>query len=207
MVESTPALPALLLSIAHLDHAAALGILDAAPSLTTATMARRDEFFLTERMAQVYEGDTALHAAGFSYDSDMARELIARGADVSARNRRHAEPLHAAVTGVPGSPSWNPVRQREVILCLIEAGANPNATATGGVTPLHRAVRTDVRLPSKPSCSPVPILTSKTTAVRPRPTSLTGRLVAAAQAPRRPSPSSESFAHFLKSRPDRRRFA
>ena len=141
MVESTPALPTLLLSIAHLDHAAALGILDAAPSLTTATMARRDEFFLTERMAQVYEGDTALHAAGFSYDSDMARELIARGADVSARNRRHAEPLHAAVTGVPGSPSWNPVRQREVILCLIEAGANPNATATGGVTPLHRAVR------------------------------------------------------------------
>jgi len=30
---------------------------------------------------------------------------------------------------------------REIILYLIEAGADPNATAAGGVTPLHRAVR------------------------------------------------------------------
>src|SRR4051812_50166439 len=36
---------------------------------------------------------------------------------------------------------WNPARQRAVILYLIEAGADPNATASGGVTPLHRAVR------------------------------------------------------------------
>src|SRR5580658_2059237 len=106
MVESTPTLATLLLSIAHLDHAPARGILDAAPSLTTATMARRDEFFLTERMAQVYEGDTALHAAGFSYDSEMARDLITRGADIRARDRRGAEPLHSAVIGVPGSATW-----------------------------------------------------------------------------------------------------
>jgi Ankyrin repeats (many copies) len=31
--------------------------------------------------------------------------------------------------------------QRDVIRCLIEAGADPNATAAGGMTPLHRAVR------------------------------------------------------------------
>ena len=54
---------------------------------------------------------------------------------------RGAEPLHSAVNGVPGSAEWNPLQQRAVILYLIEAGADPNATAAGGVTPLHRAVR------------------------------------------------------------------
>ena len=43
--------------------------------------------------------------------------------------------------GAPGSASWNPTRQQDVILYLIEAGADPNAAAAGGVTPLHRAVR------------------------------------------------------------------
>jgi len=140
-VTGTAELTKLLVAIANLDHEAALGLLDATPSLATAGLARRDEFFLAERLAQVYEGDTALHAAGFSYDPEMARELIPRGADIRARNRRGAEPLHAAVIGVPGSGSWNPTRQRDVILSLIEAGADPNAAAAGGVTPLHRAVR------------------------------------------------------------------
>jgi hypothetical protein len=72
--------------------------------------------------------------AGFSYDSEMARDLIARGADIRARNRRGAEPLHAAVIGVPGSASWNPTRQRDVIDYVIEAGSN--AAAAGGATPL-----------------------------------------------------------------------
>jgi ankyrin repeat protein len=131
----------LLVAIAASDHRAAAGVLDATPSLATARVARRDEFFLADRLAQVYEGDTALHAAAFSYDAEMARELVRRGADVRARNRRGAEPLHAAVIGAPGSPSWNPTRQRAVILYLVEAGADPNASAAGGVTPLHRAVR------------------------------------------------------------------
>jgi ankyrin repeat protein len=131
----------LLVAIAQADHAAAVGLLTAAPSLATAGLIRADEFFLAERLAQIYEGDTALHAAGFSYDPEMARDLLARGADVRARNRRRAEPLHAAVMGVPGSASWNPARQRDVIVCLIEAGADPDAAAAGGITPLHRAVR------------------------------------------------------------------
>lgn len=131
----------LLTAIANNDHNAAVGLLSATPSLAITGLARADEFFLAERLAQVYEGDTALHAAGFSYDSEMARDLIRRGADVRARNRRGAEPLHAAVIGVPGSASWNPPRQRDVIVYLIEAGADPNAAAAGGVTPLHRAVR------------------------------------------------------------------
>jgi hypothetical protein len=45
------------------------------------------------------------------------------------------------VIGAPGSARWNPACQRDVILYLIEAGADPNAAAAGGVTPLHRAVR------------------------------------------------------------------
>ncbi len=133
--------PRLLVAIAQRDRRTALARLDATPSLVTAGLARREEFFVAERRAQVYEGDTALHAAAFSYDTDMARELVGRGADVRARNRRGGEPLHAAVMGEPGSAHWDPSRQREVILYLVEAGADPDATARGGVTALHRAVR------------------------------------------------------------------
>ena len=132
---------ALLRAIANRDHDAALALLAAAPSLSTASMARRDECFLAERFAQVYEGDTALHAAAFSYDPAMARALLARGADIRARNRRGAEPLHAAVIGNPDSPTWDPAAQCRVITLLVESGADPDARAAGGVTPLHRAVR------------------------------------------------------------------
>ena len=41
----------------------------------------------------------------------------------------------------PEPAHWNPTQQRAVILYLVEAGADPNAKAAGGVTPLHRAVR------------------------------------------------------------------
>jgi hypothetical protein len=75
----------LLVAIAASDHRAAAGLLDATPSLATARVARRDEFLLADRLAQVYEGDTALHAAAFSYDAEMARELVRRGAGVRAR--------------------------------------------------------------------------------------------------------------------------
>jgi hypothetical protein len=131
----------LLVAIAVADRMLATTLLDDVPSLATARLARRDEFFIDRCHAQVYEGDTALHAAAFAYDCQMARDLVARGAGVRARNRRGAEPLHAAVTGVPGTANWDPARQREVIDYLIGAGADPDAAALGGVTPLHRAVR------------------------------------------------------------------
>ncbi|MGN6682037.1 MAG: ankyrin repeat domain-containing protein [Streptosporangiaceae bacterium] len=131
----------LLLAIAAANRTQARALLDATPSLANARLARADECFIDRCHAQVYEGDTALHAAGFAYDHEMARELVARGADVHASNRRGAQPLHAAVIGVPGTPNWDPPRQRAVIEYLIEAGADPDATAAGGVTPLHRAVR------------------------------------------------------------------
>jgi ankyrin repeat protein len=113
-VTGTGKVTKLLAAIANLDHDAALDLLDATPSLATTTLARRDE---------------------------LARELVTRGAGIRARNRRGAEPLHAAVIGVPGSRTWSPTRQRAVILYLVEAGADPDAPAAGGVTPLHRAVR------------------------------------------------------------------
>lgn len=134
-------LPRLLIAIAAGDRRAVTASLDAVPSLVTARLARDDEFFIDQCHAQLYEGDTALHAAAFAYDVDLARDLIARGADISARNRRGAQPLHAAVIGAPGSTNWNPTAQRAIIEFLIKAGADPNAVAVGGVTPLHRAVR------------------------------------------------------------------
>lgn len=122
-------------------HAAAARLLAASPQLAADRLERDEEFFLAECHAQLYAGDSALHAAAFSYSRDLARQLVGLGADVRARNRRGAEPLHAAVTGVPGSASWDPQRQCTVIAYLVEADADPNAAAAGGVTPLHRAVR------------------------------------------------------------------
>jgi hypothetical protein len=140
-VADTEGLTGLLVTIASGDHSAVTASLDAAPELVTARLDRRDEFFLAECQAQVYQGDTALHAAAFAYNVEIARDLVTRGADISARNRRGGEPLHAAVMGIPDAPNWNPTQQRAVIEYLISVGADPNAAAQGGVTPLHRAVR------------------------------------------------------------------
>src|SRR3954467_5974736 len=116
----------LLIAIATADHAAVRASLNETPSLATAGLTRDDEFFIDACRAQVYEGDTALHAAAFAYDPEIAQELVALAADVRARNRRGAEPLHAAVMGGPGIPGWNPTRQRSIIAYLVDAGADPN---------------------------------------------------------------------------------
>lgn len=89
-----------------------------------------------------YAGDTPLHMAAAAYDTSIAAELVSSGANVSARNRRGAEPLHYAADGVPGSDAWDPGAQFATVELLIAAGANPNAADKSGVGPLHRAVRT-----------------------------------------------------------------
>ena len=89
----------------------------------------------------IYEGDTALHIAAAANDTLLVKGLLDRDADVRARNRRGAQPLHYAVDGGPGSPTWNPDAQSKIIALLIEAGADPNATDKSGVGPLHRAIR------------------------------------------------------------------
>ena len=59
--------------------------------------------FFDEINHYLYAGDTALHIAAAAYQTDIAIDLIARGAAVRARNRRGAEALHYAADGVPGS--------------------------------------------------------------------------------------------------------
>lgn len=98
--------------------------------------------FLTAIAHYIYAGDTALHIAAAAHGVQVAERLIGLGADVRARNRRGAEPLHYAADGGPGAPHWDPDAQAATVARLIAAGADPNAVDKRGVTPLHRAVRT-----------------------------------------------------------------
>jgi hypothetical protein len=107
-----------------------------------ATRQTAETFYLNEIGHYIYAGDTALHLAAAAYRQEIVPKLIATGANVRAKNRRGAEPLHYAVDGMPGSRRWNPSAQAATIARLIEAGADPNAVDKSGVAPLHRAVRT-----------------------------------------------------------------
>jgi Ankyrin repeats (3 copies)/Ankyrin repeat len=106
-----------------------------------ATLGGSDIFF-AEILHYAYVGDTPLHLAAAACATDIAADLVSRGAPVRARNRRGAEPLHYAADGAPGSAHWDPVAQSSVVQLLVQAGADPNAKDKGEVTPLHRAVRT-----------------------------------------------------------------
>ena len=129
------------------DREVAIRQVAATPELAMASLAKgpskatSEEFFLDSLSVQVYAGHTALHVAASAYDVEIASALLSAGADLHARNRRGAEPLHAATDGGPGSTRWNPLAQAATITHLLQAGANLEAIAEGGITPLHRAVR------------------------------------------------------------------
>jgi hypothetical protein len=150
MARASPdfALMTLARAIVAADAEAASSLLAASPTLARAcfqkgaTRQSAHAYFLDRIGRYIYAGDTALHVAAAAYRQDVARKLLAAGADVRARNRRGAEPLHAAAVGSPGSDAWNPPAQAATIALLIDAGADPNAVDMDGVTPLHRAVRT-----------------------------------------------------------------
>lgn len=147
---ATPAatLRALMEAIASGDAHGAERLLDAAPTLARvsesagATRRASREFFLERAGHYVYAGDTALHLAAAAHDPEIVDLVLRFGADVRARNRRGAEPLHYAADGAPGRERWDPEGQSRVIAKLLAAGAAPDARDRSGVTPLHRAVRT-----------------------------------------------------------------
>jgi len=95
-------------------------------------------FFFADIAHYLYAGDTALHMAAAAFRRPVAELLVAYQADCRARNRRSAEPLHYAAD----ANRWNPTAQAATIEYLVSIGADPNAVDRGGVTPLHRAVRT-----------------------------------------------------------------
>jgi hypothetical protein len=142
------ALSLLFHAIVARDRPAAARLLDNSPALAReaarsgADRAHAREHFLEAIAHYAYAGDTALHIAAAAHDPGIVSDLIARGADPHARNRRGAEPLHYAADGRPGAPGWNAEAQAEVVRLLIAAGADPNAADRRGVMPLHRAVRT-----------------------------------------------------------------
>jgi ankyrin repeat protein len=167
-------------AIVFADVTTAVGMLAASPSLarerTVSCAARQtaEDSFFYEILHYTYEGGSALHMAAAAYQS--AIDLIAKGADVCAKNRRGAEPLHYASDGVPGSPRWNPSAQAATIAILMKAGADPNSLDKSGVAPLHRAVRTrcaaavealllggaDARARNKSRSTPLPLASQNT---------------------------------------------
>jgi hypothetical protein len=107
-----------------------------------ATRQTATAFFVPEVGRYLNRGDTALHFAAAAYKVEMAGRLLALGADVRAKNRLGAEPLHAAAVGSPNSLRWNPAAQVATMKFLIDSGADPDAIDKLGAAPLHKAVRT-----------------------------------------------------------------
>jgi ankyrin repeat protein len=141
------ALLALFGAIASGDHEGVARRIDEAPELATWSIrigATREDplpYFLPSIHHYVYAGDTALHLAAASHHRDLSELVLAQGADVRARNRRGAEPLHYAADGSPGAENSIRDAQRDVIIYLTENGADPNGMDKSGVAALHRAVR------------------------------------------------------------------
>jgi ankyrin repeat protein len=142
------ALLAFLRLIVSRDDAEVGRMLESLPALAATTVrggATREDpytYWFEEIRHHVYAGDTALHVAAAAFRPAATTSLIAKGADVRARNRRGAEPLHYAADGSDAGADSDPGAQRAVIEHLITAGADPNALDKSGVAPLHRAVRT-----------------------------------------------------------------
>ncbi|HTF23214.1 MAG TPA: ankyrin repeat domain-containing protein [Candidatus Limnocylindria bacterium] len=147
MVKSDLALRELVAASVKGDDNLALHLLAASPTLARvcfqagATRQTAKTFYLAPIGRYIWAGDTALHIAAAAYQTEMVRMLLCAGADVHAKNRLGDEALHAAAVGQPGSRMWNPPAQAATIVCLIEAGADPNTINKTGVSPLHRAVR------------------------------------------------------------------
>ena len=101
------------------------------------------KLYKTKIFHWIYAGDTPLHLAAAGYRVEIARLLLAAGADpMAAANHRRSGPLHYAADGYITSSAWDPHRQVKMIRCLLDAGADVNSQDKNGAAALHRAVRT-----------------------------------------------------------------
>jgi ankyrin repeat protein len=176
MAGDVSALMTLIRGIVAGDEAAVARSLAASPALASSSLRLHgatgqsvQTYFFAEIAHYVYGGDTPLHAAAAAHRQGIVPRLVGMGADVRARNRRGAQPLHYAADGIPGSARWDPAAQRNTVVALLAAGADPNAVDKGGVTPLHRAIRNrcsyavralleggaDVRRPNRSGSTPM----------------------------------------------------
>jgi ankyrin repeat protein len=106
-----------------------------------ATRADPDQFYLVAIRHHIYAGDTALHIAAAAHRRELAAALVAAGANLRARNRRGAEPLHYAADGWPEEDDRDAAARARIVADLIEAGGEPDVLDANGTSPLHRAVR------------------------------------------------------------------
>ena len=138
---SNPSQP-LFTAILDDDRARAKELLKKNPHLSLHAM-EPDGLYESGIAHWIYAGDTALHVAAAGYRVEIAKMLLAAGADPnSAKNHRRSQPLHYASDGYLENPFWNAKRQVAMIRLLLEAGADIHAPDKNGATPLHRAVRT-----------------------------------------------------------------
>lgn len=135
-------LQSLFAAIVDDDHARVKELLNIDPGSATRGVGEEEHYESTVAH-WIYVGDSALHVAAAGYRVEIARMLLAAGADCArAKNRRRSQPLHYASDGCLDNPSWNARRQVAMIRLLLKAGANIDAQDKNGATPLHRAVRT-----------------------------------------------------------------
>ena len=166
------ALMALVRAIAADDAATALRLLNVSPALASprfnegATRQAAKAHYLDEIERYIYAGDTALHMAAAAYRTEIVPKQIAMGADVRARNRRGAEPLHAAAVGMPGSRMWNPHAQaRPSHVSLGRAPIQIPSTTAGWRRCTEPCARVAPQ-PSEPFSIVAPISDARTRAAR-----------------------------------------
>src|SRR5229473_2381568 len=132
----------LLRAIVNDDRAAVKELLQADRTIATRGIPKA-KLYKSPIAHWIYVGDTALHLAAAGYRVEVARLLLAAGADPNAAgNHRQSGPLHYAADGYINGPAWDAKRQVKTIGVLLAAGAGINAQDKNGAAPLHRAVRT-----------------------------------------------------------------
>src|SRR5438477_12288466 len=114
----------LLTAILEDDRSTVKALLKTDSALAT-RLIRKPKLYGSKIFRWIYAGDTALHLAAAGYRVEIARLLLAAGADPNAAtNHRQSGPLHYAADGYITGPAWDAKRQVKTIRCLLDAGAD-----------------------------------------------------------------------------------